>query len=128
MDVDYSDADTSTLTFNDVDKDSWIAKVVAKAAELNMIDTENKNFRPNDNVSRAEAMKLLLGAAGVEIEEITTTDFTDVTGWAVKYVQTAKNLGIVDGQVINGKLVFRPSDSITRAEVAKIVVKTMKTR
>lgn len=125
MGIDYSNADTSKLTFADVDKDSWIAKVVVKAVELNMIDGANKNFRPNDNITRAESMKMLLNAAWIEVSETTTSDFSDVSGWAVKYVQKAKELWIVNGQEVNGKLIFRPFDSITRAEVAKIVVKTM---
>lgn len=125
MNIDYSDVDTSKLTFADVDKNSWIAKVVVKAAELNMIDTTNKNFRPNASISRAESMKMLLNAAGIETSENTVSDFSDVKGWAVKYVQKAKDLGIVNGQEINGKILFRPADNITRAEVSKIVVKTM---
>jgi len=63
MNIDYSLADTSKLTFSDVDKNSWVAKVVAKAAELKLIDTKNKNFRPDARISRAEAMKMLLNAA-----------------------------------------------------------------
>lgn len=125
MGIDYSDADTSKLTFADVDANSWIAKVVVKATELNMIDSANKNFRPNDSITRAESMKMLLNAAWIELVDTETSDFSDVNGWSAKYVQTAKNLGIVNGQEVNWKLVFRPNDSITRAEVAKIVVNTI---
>jgi len=123
--IDYSNVDTSKLTFSDVDKNSWIAKVIVKAAELNMIDTKNKNFRPNASISRSESMKMLMNAAGIETSENTVSEFSDVKGWAVKYVQKAKELGIINGQEINGKILFRPADNITRAEVSKIVVKTM---
>jgi hypothetical protein len=92
MGIDYSTADVSTLTFGDVDASSWVAKVVAKASELGLIDTNNTNFRPNDNITRAEAMKMLLNAAGIEVQDSTTSTFSDVSGWAVKYVETAKNL------------------------------------
>ena len=126
MDINYDDVNVSNLTFADVDKNSWIAKVVAKAAEQGMIDTNNRNFRPNDNITRAEAMKLLLNAAGIEVNEsLTTSDFSDVSGWATKYIQKAKELGIVNGQEVGGRLIFRPNDNITRAEVSKIVVLTM---
>jgi len=40
----------------------------------------------------------------------------------IPYVIKAKELGIISGQTIDGKLVFRPNDSITRAESAKIIV------
>lgn len=125
MNVDYSNADVSKLTFKDVEKDSWMAKVVVKAAELNMIDASNKNFRPNSQISRAEAMKMLINAAGIQTNDKAVSEFNDVKGWAVKYVQKAKELGIVNGQNVNGKVLFRPADNITRAEVSKIVVKTM---
>lgn len=126
MKVDYSNADTSALTFKDVEKDSWIAKVVVKAVELKMISA-NENFRPNDSVSRAEAMKMLLNSAKVEVKDVETTDFTDVNvkSWEAKYIQKAKELGVVNGQTVNEKLVFKPFTNITRAEVSKIVVKTM---
>jgi hypothetical protein len=128
--VNYDDADVSKLTFKDVSKDSWIAKVVVKASELGMIDSSNTNFRPNDSVTRAEAMKMLLNSASIEVNEVTTSSFADVkvTGWEAKYIETAKDLWIVDGQVINWKLMFRPFSNITRAEVSKIVVKTMETK
>ena len=125
MNIDYSNVDTSKLTFKDVEKDSWIAKVVIKAAELNMIDASNNNFRPNAQISRAEAMKMLINAAEIQTNENAVSEFNDVKGWAVKYVQKAKELGIVNGQNVNGKVLFRPAENITRAEVSKIVVKTM---
>jgi hypothetical protein len=38
MNINYSNTDTSKLTFLDVKKDSWEAKVIAKALELKIID------------------------------------------------------------------------------------------
>lgn len=125
--VDYSAADVSKLTFKDVSKDSWIAKVVVKAGELGLIDTTNANFRPNDSITRAESMKMLLNAAWVEVTATETSSFSDVNAkwWEAKYIETAKAKWIVDGQTVNWKLVFRPFSNITRAEVSKIVVKTI---
>lgn len=40
--------------------------------------------------------------------------------WALPYINKAASLGIIGGQ--NGH--FRPNDSITRAETAKIVDRT----
>ena len=71
-------------------------------------------------------MKMLLGAAGIQTASGATTTFTDVSmSWMVPYVAQAQSLGIVSGQTVDGQLVFRPNDSITRAEVAKVVVRTM---
>jgi hypothetical protein len=59
-----------------------------------MIDSSNTNFRPNDSVTRAEAMKMLLNSASIEVNEVTTSSFADVkvTGWEAKYIETAKDL------------------------------------
>jgi N-acetylmuramoyl-L-alanine amidase len=94
MGVDYSDADVSNLKFKDIDSNSWVAKVVVKASELGMIDSSNANFRPNDSVTRAEAMKMLLNSASIEVNEVTTSSFADVkaSGWEAKYIESAKNL------------------------------------
>lgn len=121
---DYSTTDVSSLTFSDVSKTSWQAKVVAKAVSEGIVSTANSKFRPNDSISRAEAVKILLKVAWIEASEVSTSSFSDVSGWATKYVEQAKKSGIVNGQTVNGKLMFRPSDSITREEVAKVIVKT----
>lgn len=43
----------------------------------------------------------------------------------VPYLESARESGIISGQTVDGKLVFRPNDPITRAEVAKVVVRGM---
>ncbi len=123
MNIDYSNANTASLSFSDINKNSWEAKVVAKALELKIIDGKNKLFRPTSNVSRAEAMKILMIAWWYGVDEKAISSFSDVSGWAVKYIEKAKGLGIVNGQNVNWKLLFKPTDNITRAEVAKILVK-----
>lgn len=119
--VDYDGVDTDSLSFSDVEQDTWVARAVVKAWELGIIDTTNTLFRPNDSITREESMKILLLAAGVELLEVDTTEFADVSGWSLVYIETAKSLGIVSGQEVSGNLLFRPLDSITRAEVAKII-------
>jgi hypothetical protein len=123
--IDYSSANTSGVPFLDVNKNSWEAKVIAKALELNIINWDNENFRPTGNISRAESMKMLMIAWWYELDTTAISSFADVTGWAVKYVEKAKQLWVINGQLIDGKLLFRPFDNITRAEVAKILVKIM---
>lgn len=117
---DYSNADTTTLVFSDIDSNSWQAKVVAHATLLWIISTSNTNFRPNDNITRAEAIKILLNAANIDTPEVTSSSFSDVSWWAVKYIERAKILWIISDNTN-----FRPNDNITRAEVCKIVVITM---
>jgi hypothetical protein len=93
-------------------------------------------FRPDSKINRAEALKILLAAAGFDdIDEYFDTNYVNRTGWYyagfkdvglkdwfAKYVAYAKDKGVVSGY-ING--MFGPGNNITRAEVAKIIVKIL---
>lgn len=112
--------DLSATPFSDVAAGTWEARVVNKWVELGIITTENSKFRPTDPISRAESLKMLLLAAKINVPEVSTTSYSDVTGWAAKYTERAKEL-----EIIAANPTFRPQDSITRAETSKIVVKVM---
>lgn len=124
----YSQVDTSVLKFNDVDKSSWEAKVIAKAVELKIVDWNNDNFNPSMYISRAEAMKILMRTWKFQFDPEANSSFIDVSWWPVKYIESAKSLWMVNWQIINWSPYFKPSDNITRAEVAKIIVKSMQFR
>ena len=122
--IDYSKANTSTLKFDDVKKDSWQAKVVKIAIDNWLIDPNNKKFRPDESISRIEAIKILLLSMDLKIENNNKTNFTDINeDWMIKYVEASKNMWLIDWQTVNEKLIFRPLDSISRAESSKITVK-----
>lgn len=112
----------SNVRFNDVGTESWYAPYLSVAIAKGMVNDTAGAFRPNDPISRAEATKILLVALGTKIGS-PASKFHDVGGSDLaKYVETARELGIVSGQVIDGVLKFRPDDRISRAEIAKIVV------
>jgi len=126
---DYSSTNTSGLPFVDVNKLDWKAKVIAKALSENLISANNSNFRPNDAISRIEAIKILTLVSGLNITPTNTTVFADVkVSWMKKYVEAARSAGIVNGQTVNGKLIFEPLRSITRAEASKIIINGVKTK
>ena len=106
---------------------SWMIKYVEKAKEYN-INWQTINwmmdFRPNDPISRAEAMAMLLNIAWISSSG-TISSFSDVTEpWMIKYTEEAKALGIANWQTIGWMLEFRPNDPITRAEAVTIIAKT----
>ena len=117
----YDDSDSSSVTFDDVDTSHWTANVIGRAQELWYVDgVGGGNFRPNDIITRAEAMKMLLNSASIAVDPNAVSSFDDVSGWAVKYVEKALELGIV---AANSS--FRPEEAITRAESAKVIVRAM---
>lgn len=80
-------------------------------------------FRPEDPVNRAEALKILLLASGVEIQNPSADVFPDVPAgaWFAPFVFSAKSAGIVDGY-LDGT--FRPDQTVNLVEALKILLNT----
>lgn len=80
-------------------------------------------FRASKNINRAEALKILMLSADLEILENDPKKFPDVpfTAWFSRYVNSAAEKGIVKG-FPNGN--FYPEAQVTRAEFLKMVLKS----
>ncbi len=77
------------------------------------------SFGPKNNVSRAEALKMVYEAAGTNLPEANGIAFSDVpvNEWYAKYVKDAFDKGYING-FEDGT--FRPSQTVTKAELLKI--------
>lgn len=118
---------SAVSAFSDVPESAPYASYVSELLDLGII-SNNATFRPADKLSRAEAAKIAVKAAGVEDADLSTKTgtFSDVSaklwdGMALKYIETAAELKIVNGDA--GKKTFRPNDDVTRAELAAIIVR-----
>ena len=116
-------------SFTDIKLDDWHATYIEAATKAGWVqgyDTEwnTKVFNPNLHLNRTEALEILLEAAGFEISEDITANLGDTaTGtWCTKYVNFASKNGIVDGYFDSESKI---DNDITRAEVAKIVIKIL---
>ena len=78
-------------------------------------------FRPNREINRAEAIKVLLMAKETTIKNVYSEKFYDVKRgmWFFPYVMEAKQQEIISGYNDNS---FKPDQSITKAESIKIVL------
>ena len=114
----------SANPFSDVAINAWYAPFIQVAKAYAIVQGYGDVFRPNISINRVEALKILLEAADFDIGNDTTSSFSDtISGaWYMKYVNFAKNNGIVSGY---GDSTFRPGNPITRAEVSKIIVKIL---
>ncbi|MFC4402958.1 N-acetylmuramoyl-L-alanine amidase [Gracilibacillus xinjiangensis] len=84
-------------------------------------------FKPNNNVTRAEAATMIGKVLDLNGEQKPSTLFSDVEAshFASGYIQSAVNEGIVSGYPDG---TFKPSKSITRGEMAIIVTRAFNLR
>jgi hypothetical protein len=112
----------SAPLFTDVAEEDWFFDFVTKLKNDGIVDGyPDGSFRPNTPINRAEITKIALAAFRPELDLTNTTSFPDVPleTWFSPFVATAKNYSIVHGY---GDGLFRPADSVNRAEAVKILV------
>ncbi|KGG80951.1 hypothetical protein Y919_03335 [Caloranaerobacter azorensis H53214] len=109
--------------FEDVDM-PWVKDAVEILAARHVIDgVDDKNFAPNDNVTRAQFVKMLVNALDLKYgkKEVKFKDVSDGT-WYERPVKIAASLGIVEGY----NEMFNPNGEITREEMAVMIVRALK--
>jgi hypothetical protein len=87
---------------------------------------EDGSFRTMQDLSRAEAVKILLATEGIiptKVEVAVAPMFSDTTGWERPWVEEAARRGIVQGYEDG---TFHPQAALTRAEAAKVIVQSRK--
>ncbi|MGE6414530.1 S-layer homology domain-containing protein [Planococcus kocurii] len=80
----------------------------------------NGTFKPEQDVTRAQAAKIIALAAGIEPLNPKTASYPDVaTGhWAFGYIEALKKEGVIHGK---GNGLYAPDDKLTRGQMAKIL-------
>lgn len=113
-------------TFTDVNEADWFYGDVRELSGMKVINGyEDGSYKPENAVTRAEFLKLLVTLL---CDEMFTPDgamFKDVPGdeWYTKYVASAIVYGFVDMKDYGDT--FGPDEAITRREVAKIVTRAL---
>lgn len=116
---DYS----NDINFKDVRSSDWFYQDIAAARSEGWVDGyADQTFRPNQNINRAEALKIIL-SSGFKPGDFSSsnTPYADVqsSDWYAKYINLADRYDFVSGYSNN---LFRPANLITRAEAAKIIM------
>jgi len=80
----------------------------------------DRNFLPDDDITRAEFLKISLLNLGYTVYAAQSFEFTDVNpgDWYYQYVTFAKSKGFVTGYSDGS---FHPNDPITRAEAVVLI-------
>ncbi|MEZ4087295.1 MAG: S-layer homology domain-containing protein [Candidatus Gracilibacteria bacterium] len=120
IDWEISPVMTSTPAFFSDVSDAWYTTYVNEAAANSLINGyPDDTFRPNNSISRAEAMEVLFGLTMMDENPI-AHPFTDVLpgDWFNDSVTAMYDAGIISGKTPD---MFDPHANITRAEAAKVI-------
>ncbi|MDQ5825725.1 MAG: S-layer homology domain-containing protein [Chloroflexota bacterium] len=111
----------SQATFSDVPLGSTYSAFVETAAGAGIVGGyPDGTFRPNEPVTRGQAVKMITVAANWGQAYPPVATFADIPSshWAFGYVESAYRQGIINGYPDG---TFRPQVGMTRAQVSKVL-------
>jgi len=111
--------------FTDISGHAWAAESIeALGAKGIVAGKGNRLFAPDDYITRAEFVKIIVGALEIESDG-ETLDFSDVptSHWAYDYVKNASGAGVVNG-ISDDE--FGTELNITREDMAVMCLRAVK--
>lgn len=109
------DSGTGSCSYTDVSDSDWFAEPVRAVCRLGLA-SDGYSFRPNDAITRAEFVSILVNLT----DDVTASEsFADVPTdyWAAEAISKAAALGWVGGYEDG---TFRPENTLTRAEACAV--------
>ena len=110
---------TGYISYPDVKSTAWYYDEIVKADAFGYLFTFSNKVNPDANLTREEAAAMfgkLLGLSGSNTS--TFTDSGQFSDWSRDYIGAVADAGIINGYPDGS---FRPKETITRAEVARVV-------
>lgn len=112
------------ITYKDVKKSSAKAAINDLGSRMVISGAKNGLFRPDQDITRAEFVAMLVTSLGLEPgTEDTLYKDVKLKDWYSKYIEAANEYGIISG---SAKAKFRPKDKITTEEAATMLANAMK--
>ena len=104
----------ATASFEDVDG-HWAEEAVERWATAKVLngDAGTNEFRPDDDMTRAELAKVASVLLGLQAKDSYSKSFTDVatSAWYYDYVLSCAEIGIINGM---GDGTYEPESPVTR--------------
>lgn len=102
----------------------WAEEAIADLKQKQIVDGYESNlFRPEQAISRAEAVAVIVRAFGLTNPKAIQYDDVPENHWAYESIAIAASAGAVNGYPDGS---FRPDARITRGETAALVAQTLK--
>ena len=122
-----TDADCNPAAFTDVTCSVWYGKYISYLFLKQIVEGYGDGtFRPNNNITRAEALKIIVYAKLLQNIDLTgfSIPFLDVdpNAWYYNVILIGYGLNIIEGYNDN---TFRPNDPVTRAEFVQMFVDSL---
>lgn len=116
------------VRFTDIE-DSPEKEAITKLTESGVIPNDDTLFRPQEKITRAEALAYIIKAVSFVPTNVYNDMYTDVIGheWYAGTVECAYQNDIVDPALIEGQE-FRPEKHVTVEELASFCVNAYKSR
>lgn len=114
-----------TAPFKDVSANHWAYTCIKNLYDNGIINGKSEGiFAPDDNVTRAEAVKMIISLADGLDAENADTEFSDISddSWEYSYVMKASALGIAEGYDDGS---FGKGDYITRQDLCVMIYRLM---
>jgi hypothetical protein len=121
----YRSTQTENMSFMDVQKGSWQSQVIETARQLDMISGDKNAsgqsiFRPNDPISKAEALKMLINVSNLNVDKnIQSTYFDLHWNWYENYVKKWEYLKILNPE--DDYYVFNGDSSVSRWYMVQLI-------
>ena len=107
-------------------EEHWAESAITEAINRELVDAiiyKDGTFKPNQAITRAEFVALLVKTAKIETSEGDRV-FDDIIGhWAQEHIIAATEEGIIQG---HDEKTFGPDESLTREQMAVIIARTAK--
>ena len=112
--------------FDDIESDHYAYEAIKTLRERGFISGDGTNkVYPNIGITREETSKVAIAINNIDVEKglpINYTDADQVSDWAVDYVGTAIDKGIMIGY---GDGTLRPLNTVTRGEMVAIIIRSL---
>src|SRR3989339_134031 len=117
-------APLASASFTDVATGSQYDAAITYLQDKGVIEGyEDGSFKPDQDVTRAEALKLILVGSGIATEELETYEFpfSDLENgaWYLQYIDKGYELGIVGGYEDG---TFKPNQNVNLVEALKMLL------